>query len=51
MQVEENQIEFSRFLDNLGIDVKPGDLEGPSTRIHDESNATEMQRQEDHFLR
>lgn len=50
-EVVNNRIDFSEFLHNLGVDVQPGDLEGPSTRIHDESNAAEVKRQEEHQTR
>lgn len=46
-EVSPGRIRFAKFLDNLGIDVQPGDLEGPSTRIHDESNEREAQRLSD----
>uniref|UniRef100_F6TMY0 EF-hand domain-containing protein n=1 Tax=Ciona intestinalis TaxID=7719 RepID=F6TMY0_CIOIN len=37
----EGRICFARFLDNLNIDVQPGDLEGTSKRIQEESSERE----------
>lgn len=38
---------FSQFLNNLGIEVRPGDLEGHSTKIYKESNDREERRLSD----
>ncbi|KAK3701543.1 hypothetical protein QZH41_020531 [Actinostola sp. cb2023] len=36
---EDNSVDFQEFLSNLGVDIISGDINGISTRIHDESEA------------
>ncbi|XP_076811807.1 EF-hand calcium-binding domain-containing protein 6-like [Clavelina lepadiformis] len=50
-QKGKDRIMLAQFLNNLGIDVQPGDLEGTSTRIHDESNERETRRVSDQMDR
>uniref|UniRef100_UPI00089DAA5E EF-hand calcium-binding domain-containing protein 6-like n=1 Tax=Ciona intestinalis TaxID=7719 RepID=UPI00089DAA5E len=47
----EGRICFARFLDNLNIDVQPGDLEGTSKRIQEESSEREERRVSDQVER
>uniref|UniRef100_S4RH36 EF-hand domain-containing protein n=1 Tax=Petromyzon marinus TaxID=7757 RepID=S4RH36_PETMA len=41
------RILFSEFLLRLGVDPRPGDFAGVSSRLHSESNAREVKRQAD----
>ncbi|XP_061420303.1 EF-hand calcium-binding domain-containing protein 6 [Lethenteron reissneri] len=41
------RIRFSEFLMRLGVDPRPGDFAGVSSRLHSESNAREVKRQAD----
>eukprot|EP00058_Branchiostoma_floridae_P003899 XP_002589387.1 hypothetical protein BRAFLDRAFT_77829 [Branchiostoma floridae] len=44
-------IAFGEFLAKLGVDAKPGDLQGLSTQVHEESYAREERRRSDQNLR
>ncbi|XP_066264767.1 EF-hand calcium-binding domain-containing protein 6-like isoform X4 [Branchiostoma lanceolatum] len=44
-------IAFGEFLAKLGVDAKPGDLQGLSTQVHEESYAREERRISDQNLR
>nr|XP_039259918.1 EF-hand calcium-binding domain-containing protein 6-like [Styela clava] len=46
-ETSKGRIMFAQFLRNLGIDVSPGDLDGTSTRIYNESNDREESRLND----
>ena len=47
----DGKIIFGEFLAKLGVDVSPGDLVGPSTRIQVLSDLSEQQRQADLDIR
>ncbi|XP_022111865.1 EF-hand calcium-binding domain-containing protein 6-like [Acanthaster planci] len=47
----DGKIMFAEFLQKLGVDVSPGDLVGPSTRIQVLSDLSEQQRQADLDIR
>ena len=49
--VNDGKVSYMRFLHKLGVTIKPGDIEGISTQIHQSSNQTEVQRRALHTLR
>ncbi|KAL3881564.1 hypothetical protein ACJMK2_027990 [Sinanodonta woodiana] len=48
---QNGNVNYIEFLERLNVDVRPGDLKGLSSQIHDGSLQREIQRQEDQFHR
>lgn len=47
----EGKVNYLEFLNNLKVDVHPGDLIGLSSQIVDNSSLAELKRQSDQFIR
>ena len=41
---DDGKVSYLPFLQRLGVTIRPGDLEGLSTQIYDDSNVREIQR-------
>ena len=44
---EDGRVGYVQFLLGLGVSIQPGDLEGLSTQIQDQSKTTELKHKED----
>ena len=43
-EADDNKVPYLPFLQRLDITIRPGDIEGLSTQIHDSSEHTELRR-------